>query len=266
MICNLFWWAIRVICSLGEIEDCISDAHCAVSVAGTEEDLHNIDKVRSTTTTIALSSHVQRSKHNSKLSEWNLNTFQLHICGKWHKIGWKRMLTQDGIDTGDFCHTMVLKPFLSLYRAVARPPYPFPLNVSTLLCYDTPQHRNTLSLEGFAVHQDIYVWRAVNCRAPTWAHLSKWKPFHGQPTVFFTGRAEYFVNCHQKYFVKCSTATPRLSQHGPRVDWALWSLSPSPSHSSSQAITMIVGDYLWEIIVLHIKCCECDKIQNWNDS
>ena len=172
MISNPFGWAMQyssVICSLGEIEDCISDVHCAVSVAGTEEDLHNIDKVRSTTTTIALSSHVQRSKHNSKLSEWNLNTFQLHKCGKWHKIGWKRMLTQDGIDTGDFCHTMVLKPFLSLYRAVARPPYPFPLNVSTLLCYDTPQHRNTLHWQFCELKRlcsaSGYVWRAVNCRA-----------------------------------------------------------------------------------------------------
>ena len=70
-------------------------------------------------------------------------------------------------------------------------------------------NRNTLQCS--AVPRINICRRAVNCRAlACWAHLSKWKPFHGQPRVFFTGRAEYFVNCHQKYFVKCSGATPHI--------------------------------------------------------
>ena len=49
-----------------------------------------------------------------------------------------------------------------------------------------------------------------------WAHLSKWKPFHRQPPVFFTGSPEYFVNCHQKYFVKCSPPLRIVTTWGPR--------------------------------------------------
>ena len=49
-----------------------------------------------------------------------------------------------------------------------------------------------------------------------WAHLSKWKPFHRQPPVFFTGSPEYFVNCHQKYFVKCSPPLRIVTTWTPR--------------------------------------------------
>ena len=123
------------------------------------------------------------------------------------------------------CHTMVLQPFYpTLFYTDS---YPFPLNVSALLCYDTPllhpfHISQNMALQRYpasfqsAMKSTWRVWRAVNWCALVRAHLSKWKPFHRQPPVFFTGSPEYFVNCHQKYFVKCSPPLRIVTTWTPR--------------------------------------------------
>ena len=141
----------------------------------------------------------------------------------WERV--KNWPQRDVDSGGGLCHTMVLQPFYpTLFYTDS---YPFPLNVSALLCYDTPL------LHPFHISQNMAlllypasfqsamkstwrVWRAVNWCALVWAHLSKWKPFHRQPPVFFTGSPEYFVNCHQKYFVKCSPPLRIVTTWGPR--------------------------------------------------
>ena len=82
------------------------------------------------------------------------------------------MLTQPGIDTGDFCHTMALKPFYPVAATaattlyIAATPYPFPLNVSTLLCYDTPLHslyQKESLCTAHAVHCALHLVDSAQC-------------------------------------------------------------------------------------------------------
>ena len=125
------------------------------------EDLHNIDKVVSTMAPpwnhhlhTQNYRHLHRlpfhakDHHNSKMiytilwlainllshhtSFWRSETV-MSIVGNCEKIGWKRMLTQPWIDMGDF----VTRWCSNLFYPGATPHYPFPLNVSTPLCYDT---------------------------------------------------------------------------------------------------------------------------------
>ena len=133
---------------------------------------------------------------------WRSETV-MSIVGNCEKIGWKRMLTQPWIDMGDF----VTRWCSNLFYPGATPHYPFPLNVSTPLCYDTLLHRTLnvhCGLNCCTAPQYGVQLTALHRRERTWVNGN---PFTGSSQYF--SPAEYFVNCHQKYFVKWS-GTPRI--------------------------------------------------------
>ena len=132
---------------------------------------------------------------------WRSET-AMSIVGNCEKIGWKRMLTQPWIDMGDF----VTRWCSNLFYPGATPPLSLsPKCVNSPMLWHTAAQNSQCSLWAQLLHS-ASIWRAVNCAAPAWAHLSKWKPFHRQQPVFFTGRV--FCQLPPKVFCQM-LATPQ---------------------------------------------------------